>query len=162
MLTAERLRAVLKYDPLSGHFTWRQSPSNRVKVGSRAGSKKGNGYVYIGIDGREYLAHRLAWLYFIGTWPTHEIDHRDTDSSNNRWSNLRAATPTVNKQNRRRACRNSRTGLLGASWDQRAGKFASSIVVSGKKHSLGYYATAQAAHAAYVAAKRQLHEGNTL
>jgi hypothetical protein len=74
MLTVTRLREVLHYDPITGIFTWLVSLSNHV--GKVAGSLDGTGRVRIRVDGREYGAHRLAWLYMTGNWPVNEIDHR--------------------------------------------------------------------------------------
>ncbi len=66
----------------------------------------------------------------------------------------------LNCENLRKARKDSRTGLLGASW---AGySFVATIQVRGKKKHLGSFATAEEAHAAYLEAKRKLHEGCTI
>lgn len=69
MLTAERLRSLLRYDPDTGTFVWAARTSNRIKIGDVAGRPHNRGYVAIGVDGRVYLAHRLAWLWVTGNWP---------------------------------------------------------------------------------------------
>ena len=69
VITAERLRAILHYDPETGIWTWLIAASNNVKVGDVAGSKEKQGYWVIVIDYRRYKAHRLAWLYMTGEWP---------------------------------------------------------------------------------------------
>lgn len=90
-LTAERLKQVLHYDPLTGEFT-------RLAGGS-AGSVNGEGRLWIRVDTKRYLAHRLAWLYMTGIWPADQIDHRDMDRSNNAFSNLRECSYSQNKMN---------------------------------------------------------------
>ena len=65
-------------------------------------------------------------------------------------------------ENQRRARGNSRTGLLGVTADLRSGRFAANIKAAGRRHYIGSFATPEEAHAAYVAAKRQLHEFGTL
>ena len=131
-------------------------------AGSVLGCLHGGRYVAFSIDGRYYLAHRLAWVSVTGEWPRGEIDHWDTNGLNNAWKNLRDVTKVVNMQNLRCARKDNKTGLLGASWSERDGLFRACIRVDGKQRYLGMFDSAEAAHAAYVKAKRELHEGNTL
>jgi len=58
--------------------------------------------VTIGANGSRHLAHRLAWLYMAGAWPSGVIDHMNGDPSDNRWSNLRDVTQAENNANRRK------------------------------------------------------------
>lgn len=110
-----------------------------------------------------YFAHRLAWLIYYGTWPKDQIDHIDGDRSNNRIANLREATHDENCENQHRAqSDNYTTGLLGASFDKRKRVFRASIMVKKVVYRLGTFKTAEEAHQAYLAAKRQLHAFNTL
>ena len=76
-LTQDRLKELLHYDPDTGVFTWIQKPAPRGRaiIGSVAGGLKQHGYITIGINQREYYAHRLAWLYVYGEWPEDQIDH---------------------------------------------------------------------------------------
>lgn len=161
-LTVERLKELLHYEPETGVFTWRvKTNKSRNWVGKRAGcANVSTGYVMIGIDGHDIRAHRLAWFYMTGEWPANEVDHRNTDKGDNRWDNLRQATTRLNGENKRRANRNSKTGFLGVS--PHRNRFMARIKVNGKHKCLGTFDTPEQAHAAYVATKRQLHEGCTL
>lgn len=163
-LTAQRLREALHYDPDTGVFTWRITCSRRAVAGTKAGSvDKVTGYVRIRLDGKINQAHRLAWLYMTGSWPTFEVDHRDTVRANNAWSNLRDVTHAVNGQNQRKAHKsNKSSGLLGASWDAAKGAWLSHITLNYKLQFLGYFDTAIKAHHRYLAEKRSLHEGCTI
>lgn len=155
---------MLDYAPLTGVFTWRRAPNHRpIKVGDVAGNIGHKGYVCIGLDGVRHRAHRLAWFWMTGAWPLGQIDHEDMDKSNNRWVNLRDVSHAENQQNRRDANRtNCSSGLLGASWHVNKQRWLASISVADKSVFLGYYDTPEAAHARYVAAKRELHSTCTL
>ena len=155
----QRLRELLDYDAETGRFVWRQA-NKRVKAGTVAGYVGNDGYVRIRASGTRFLAHRLAWFYVHGTWPAGEIDHINGDRSDNRIANLRDVSRLTNRQNMRRAQADNRSGLLGVSLTNNRCK--ASIRSGGKNHHLGYFASPEAAHAAYVAAKRQTHEGCTL
>lgn len=87
MLTVERLRELLDYDPETGVFRWKE-PRRKCRVGEVAGSLRKDGYVKIQVDGRFYQAHRLAWLCVYGVWPS-AIDHIDGNRANNAIANLR-------------------------------------------------------------------------
>lgn len=163
-LTAERLRELLHYDPETGVFTRRVTTGGRYggAAGTHPGTLSDQGYWMISVCSKQHRAHRLAWLYVTGAWPTGEIDHLNGERIDNRWENLRDVQRHVNAQNKRRAQSNSKTGLLGACWATRDQCFISRIKADGKYRSLGAFKTAEAAHAAYVDAKRRLHEGCTI
>lgn len=159
-LTQARLQELLHYDPDTGVFTRRVWTGPNVKVGSVAGCKIRSGHIHIKLCGKRYYAHRLAWLYMTGTWPILSIDHINGIADDNRFSNLRVVTHSVNLQNLRRARKDNRSGMIGV--HERGGKFRATIRVGGKNISLGTFASADAAHDAYVNAKRRLHPGSTL
>lgn len=161
-LTQARLRELLWYCPASGLFSWRQSAKGR-KMDRPAGCTSAVGYTVIRIDKRLYQAHRLAFLYIYGRWPDGDVDHKDGTRTNNNAENLRECTRAQNLQNKRRSSTTlGRSGLLGAQWCSQVGKWYGAIQVDGKKTHLGTFETAAEAHAAYLAAKRVLHEFCTI
>lgn len=157
-LTAERLRELFHYDPETGAFTWKMltSPRGGVKIGDVAGSIDTKGYRIIRIDGRDHKAHRLAWLYMIGEWPKDQVDHRNGTPADNRFANLREATRAENGQNRATS-KNNTSGFTGVSWHGRDRKWRAQIRAGGRNQHLGMFASAEDAHAAYLAAKAELH-----
>ncbi len=159
---AELLRSCLTYNPETGLFFWLISPSNSVKAGSPAGCTDKQGYVCIRFNNKKQSAHRLAWLYVHGELPKHCVDHINGDRGDNRISNLRDVTPSVNLQNQKKATARNTRGLLGACWNKSVNKWQSQIVVKGKFKYLGIFDTPELAHQAYLTAKRELHEGCTL
>jgi len=157
-LTAERLREVLSYDMSTGLFAWAQTKGCRAKKGSAAGSLLSAGYVCIRIDRCTHRAHRLAWLWVTGSHPHAEIDHINGVRSDNRFSNLREAARGPNSQNQRRAHSNSKSGLLGVSWEPRKRKWRATITAGKKTTELGCFMTKEQAYSVYLDAKRRLHE----
>jgi HNH endonuclease/AP2 domain len=151
-LTAARLRELLHYNPDTGAFTWLLSTSNRVRAGDVAGSARQDGYRIIRVDGRFYLAHRLAWFYIGGEFPVAGIDHINGCKADNRLCNLREASMSQNKAN---ICKhaNNASGFKGVSWHRRSRKWAVQIMISGRRIYLGRFrCRARAAIVADVAA----------
>ena len=164
-LTAQRLREVLHYNPETGIFTWLVNAGRwgRIKAGTPSGSPDANGYLRSQVDGTLYYCNRLAFLYMAGRWPDGIAEHRDGVPSNNRWGNLRDVSQHTNTENRRKPTRNKRSGLpLGVSVDRRDGAIFASITVGGRWTYLGRFKSAEAAHQAYLDAKRRLHQGCTV
>jgi hypothetical protein len=153
MITRNRLMAVLDYDADTGIFLWKRSISRRVRVGERAGAINTKGYRQITIDGVPYVAHRLVWLITYDKWPTEQLDHINGDRDDNRVANLRQASQTQNKANGG-AYRNNTSGYRGVSWHKRRKRWIAHIRVGGKRKSLGYFVTPDAAYTAYLAAAK--------
>lgn len=158
-LTAERLRELLTYDPLTGVFTWRVNRGG-CRVGEVAGTPHCHGYTTITIDYKRYLAHRLAWLYVHGVFPEHGTDHRYADRSDNRIEHIRPATQAQNTQNLRSHYSNNKCGFLGVSKSR--SMWRAEITVAGVKKFIGRFETPEIAHAAYIKEKAALHPFQTL
>lgn len=161
-VSADRLRDVLDFDQRTGVFTWKKVTSNRVAVGSVAGSlHEPTGYRFVSVDGRMYKAHRLAWLYVNGEWPAGQIDHINGKRDDNRISNLRVVTAAQNLQNQR-AGRGRTSSLLGVSWDSSRGRWRAVITVDGKYKQLGRFKDESHAYECYLNAKRAMHTACTI
>ncbi len=158
MITQNKLKELLNYDPNTGLFIWKVSIGSRAKKGTIAGSVGTNGYLRIGIDGRDYRSNRLAWFYIYGVWPSFHIDHIDHDIKNNKIANLRDISNQQNIQNQILAHKsNKTTGLLGTHYDKRKCKYIAKIRINKIRIHLGSFDTAELAHKAYLKAKIKLH-----
>ena len=146
-LTAEYLRSILHYEPETGIFTWKVSTSNRVKVGDVAGCLEGDGYLRIKVQSRKYRAHRLAWLYVYGEWPSLDIDHINRNKADNRISNLREVTNKQNMQNASKRSDNT-SGHSGVSWHKDSGKWQAQIAFNYRVIYLGLFESVEDAVAA--------------
>lgn len=166
MITQERLKELLHYDPETGAFAWRvdrrcgQYRSRvLVKAGDEAGyrGKSGAGksdYIFIRVDGRLYGAHSLAWLYVKGEWPP-MLDHRDLDGTNNRFGNIRLSDKSSNAANTARP-KNNTSGFKGVWFDKQRGKWAFEVRCRGRRYR-GRRETRESAAAAYAAKAIETH-----
>lgn len=151
MLTQNRLLELLSYDTGSGVFKWRASKFKALKD-APAGCIASNGYRVIRIDGKNYRAARLAWLYVHGVTPALIVDHQNRIRTDDRLSNLRLATPKQNSSNRSPQ-RNNTSGFTGVcESNPPSGRWAARIRDNGKLIYLGCFATKEEAAAAYASA----------
>lgn len=134
-----RLKKLLAYDQHSGLFMWNNEVNgNNRMAGKVAGSIDGAGYVQIQIDGKDYKAHRLAWLYMTGALPKEQIDHKDHVRTNNRFDNLREATNQENQKNTSIG-KNNNSGIIGVSYNKARNKWTASIGINGKSIQTGRF-----------------------
>ena len=147
-----RLRELLDYDPLTGGLVRIANSRRSDLVGKPAGSNRL--YSRVSVDQKFYAAHRLIWMWMTGDDPGElEVDHIDRNPRNNRWDNLRLATPSQNNFN---AKGKSRSGLPKGVKKNRQG-FGARITANGVVHWLGTYNTPEEAHQAYCVAAADLH-----
>jgi hypothetical protein len=118
MLTIERLKELLHYDPDTGMFTWRVNKGPFLAGDVAGRTVKTGKYWRVGIDGKRYIASRLAWLYMTGVWPSYDIDHINRDRQDNRFCNLRDVTTSQNCFNTGKRSHNT-TGYQGVYRDTR-------------------------------------------
>ena len=156
MITQARLKQLLDYDPATGVFVWKVSRRGH-RAGAVAGTKRPDGYNQIRIDGSVYYAHRLAWLYITGKWPTEQIDHRNRTPADNRFINLREASPSENARNSSKPAANT-SGHKGVYRDVTCGKWRAQIMVDGVRVHLGLFDLLEEAAAAYAEASAQHHK----
>lgn len=160
MLTQERLKELLEYNSDTGEFTCIKDSGTKWKAGKVAGHHHWNGYIVIGIDSKSYKAHRLAFFYMTGKWPTHQVDHINGKRSDNRFVNLREATPSQNQQNLKKAKGDTRTQVLGVT--RNGTKYIAQIGLNKTRVHIGTFNTLKEASTAYLAVKRGLHPFNTI
>lgn len=160
-MTVQMVRECFSYEGETGEFVWQITNSNRAVRGSAAGNLARNGYLTIFCNGFRYAAHRLAWLHVYGEWPSADIDHINGIRTDNRISNLRSVTGDVNQQNRQRAMKNSKTGVLGVT--KAGNRFKAQLAApKGGNKSLGLFKTIEEAQQTYLNAKRLTHAGCTI
>lgn len=156
-LTLEYAKSKLSYDERTGELRWIVSVNSRAKSGAVAGCDHGCGYISVGLCGKIFLAHRLAWFIHFGTWPKLQLDHINGDKKDNRIVNLREVTNSQNAQNVIRARPESATGLRGVIFDKAKRLWRADIRINGSRKYLGYFSEKEKAHNAYLEAKSKYH-----
>ena len=158
-----RLRELFAYDSATGVLTRIITTSNRCPAGARAGTlDRSTGYRKVNVDGRMYGEHVVIWCLVSGRWPMGLIDHRDGVRDRNVLENLRDGSRRLNQQNTRRARSDSLSGLQGVHPAKNGRCYSKIRTADGKVKHLGTFDRPEQANAAYLAAKRELHEGCTV
>lgn len=161
-LGAELIRAMFDYDPDDGALLWRFRPTyprdwNTKYAEKAAGNLDSSGYISIGINGKLWKAHRLAWVHYYGDPAPETVDHINGIRTDNRIANLQ---PVSSAQNAWKGVfKLPKSGLRGAhASSSRYGKpWYSEIRANGQRIYLGKFDTAEEASAAYFAAKKLHH-----
>lgn len=150
MITEERLKNQLIYDPDTGIFKWKVN-KGRVKVGDIACNINDTGHVRIIIDGTRYYAHRLAWLYTYGEFPDGMVDHINRVKDDNRIANLRVVSKSQNAMNTKLHKHNT-SGYRGVSLHKKSNKWKAKIEKDKVQIQLGLFKTKEEAAEAYMIA----------
>ena len=148
---ASRLKEVLQYNPATGEFF-------RVANGvtKPTGTVTSNGYRRLTVDGVQYLAHRVAWLFHYGDWPDDQVDHINRDRLDNRIANLRRVSNSENMANLS-VRTNSKSGVPGVCWFERTKRWMVRMMVNGKVINIGYFKCY--AHAIKARRKAEIENG---
>ncbi len=134
-MNQEQLKEIFEYN--GGDLIWKNPKPNWIKPGDIAGCLRSDGYIVIRMDGVNYLAHRLIFLWHHGYLPD-LVDHDDRNPSNNKIENLLDSDKRKNAYNSGMFSHNT-SGIRGVSWDKKQGKWAARFKQDGKYLFLGYH-----------------------
>lgn len=148
LVSLEKLKRILRYDPETGVFTWLVSPKHNIPAGSEAGGDTGKGYRFIKINSQPYLSHRLAVFYMTGRWPVLDLDHINGIRNDNRLVNLREVNRSEGHLNRKKYVTNT-SGIKGVHWHVLSKRWRVRIGKHGRRYSLGCFKTLEEAARAY-------------
>lgn len=157
-VTYKRLLELLDYNPITGVLLYKTTIKQRglANPGTEAGYEASDGYRWVMIDSKRYSAHRLAWFYHFGQWPSGFIDHKNRIRNDNRIANLRVGSRSLNRFNSKRN-KNNASGCAGVHLDN--GKsWRASISVNKRRISLGSFSRLEEAIAARKAANIKFHD----
>jgi HNH endonuclease/AP2 domain len=137
--TVEYLSSILCWDDERCEWRWNVDKGPSARKGDLAGGFH-DGYLELKIDDKSYRSSNLVWYLNTGEWPLIGVDHKDQNSSNDRFANLRLATHSQNMANT--TLKPGASGIRGVCQDR--GRWYAQI--SGKW--LGYFDTKEEAKAA--------------
>lgn len=121
-----------------------------------------HGYITVKVEGRIYPVHRIIWIMENGDIPSgYYIDHIDGCRSNNLLSNLRLSLAKENCQNQRKSRVNSKTGILGVSFNKERNKYQASVSIN-KKYYREFFEDKELAKEWYLKKKREIHPFSTI
>jgi hypothetical protein len=135
ILTQEYLHTLFDYK--DGSLYWKVKTSNRIKIGTKAGTIAKRGNLNININKKLHKAHRLIFMMHYGYVPK-IIDHIDGNPLNNCIKNLRPATELQNHHNMGISKRNT-SGIKGVCWDKSKNKWLARCNFDYKAHHVGYF-----------------------
>ena len=134
------LISYMHYDKESG--IWYKIKKDGTKTPISMKKLTDSGYHRIGVKNKNYMSHVLAWFYVTGKWPKGVIDHIDLNRSNNKFSNLREVSNSLNAHN-------SRSKINRGVYKLPSGNWRASICINGIKNHLGVFSTVEKARETY-------------
>ena len=158
----ETIKRCLEIAPeLPTGVKWKEkaSPYSRGKLGEMAGRVNNTGYGQIKLGGRYYPSHRIVFILANNYDPYPlTVDHIDRNPLNNAPDNLRAATDSEQRLNRKDVVQNrKKKNLAGYRWVCRTGKkWHAYFSYRAKSYSAGYFYCAKEAYEASVALRIEL------
>jgi len=183
--TPDQLRQLFRYHQETGDLFWlprspdvfpqdsKLSPSvvarrwNTKYAGRKVDSiDTSTGYIRASLLGTRLYAHRIIWAMHYGAHPSNMVDHINGIKTDNRLSNLRAATMADNQHNRRVVPkvngRATSSHYCGVYLNRRNNRWIAKIraydpIEGSVQHGLGTYGCQTAAALAYDAAAKRLH-----
>jgi len=135
IITQEYLKELFSYD--GEQLIWIRRRQG-IKVGSIAGCLDAEGYRIIRVDGKNYKSHRLIWLWVYGEWPQEQIDHVNGKRDDNKITNLRDVSQSINLRNSKKQ-KNNTSGITGVYWSKKYGNWSAIVFQGGEKRFLGAY-----------------------
>lgn len=87
-------------DYIKEHFVYENGIIRRNDRKNSNGSIDKYGYLIFKIKGKQYKAHRVAWLLCNGNFPNGELDHINRNKLDNRIENLRISNRIEQNRNK--------------------------------------------------------------
>lgn len=133
-LSQELLQRIFHYE--DGSLFRKKQIGEEIFIGKIVG-RRSHAYRAVSVAGKEYMEHRIIFLFHHGYLPP-EVDHIDGNKSNNRIENLRAASHSDNLKNQKLKSSNT-SGQKNVGWAKREQRWRVRLTVDGKDKHIGYF-----------------------
>lgn len=138
----EYFESKLLYGRHTGCLVWRSGPYKGREVGCVVSNKAGNEYRFFTLSYKgkscNFMAHQVIWFLCCGYW-AQELDHENGNGLDNKLTNLRPVTRSINNKNHRKQSNNS-SGLSGVSWIKNRSKWRAYTTHEDRQVILAYSA----------------------
>lgn len=148
----DELKDYIDYDPNTGVFRWKVNYYGN-KLGSSPRPTHSEGYIRVQFKGKRYFMHKVAFYWTYGYLPD-QVDHINRNTSDNRISNLRAATQAQNSCNKGARGKSKYRGVY---WHNKNRKWVTSLRKEGVSHYVGCFECEIEAAKAYNEKAKELH-----
>lgn len=130
----------LYYEDTTGVLSWEDEYTPKSKF-----TVMKHGHILIHYNRKTFLAHRVIWFLYYGSWPTYQIDHINGLPDDNRIENLRDVPAKINAKNQKMRFDNT-SGFVGVYFHKPTGKWQARVFSDGKAKSLGLFLTKEEAY----------------
>lgn len=151
-MNIEDIRRNFDYNKETGEFRWSETADWKPNRGREITCKTSKGYYAVGWRGKTFRTHTLIWWLVMGRAPNEVVDHKNGNTSDTRWENLREATWSQNGQNRALS-KHNKSGASGVHWCNTYNKWNCQISVRKKRKHLGYFEDLEEAKKAVASAR---------
>lgn len=135
MTTKDRLREVFDYDSKTGNLIRKSKTSKKSR---KIAGRITHGYRQVMVDGKNYQAHILVWIYMTGVYPEPELDHINRIKDDNRFCNLREVTRSVNMRNTENP-KTNKSGIKGVRWKPQRKRWIAEVKINGVQVQIGSF-----------------------
>lgn len=129
------------YDSVTGLITARQDygPKNNKKAKGDVCGFLHQGYLVVNVNNKRFYLHRVCWFLHFGTWPTSVLDHINGNPTDNRISNLREVTQSVNCRGYKSVSKNSSSKYRGVT--KVKNRWRAQLNVPNSNTHIGYFSS---------------------
>lgn len=153
MITQKLVKELFRYD--DGNLYWKVCRQN-IRIGDCVGCLNNTGYMRTKINGKNYLVHRIIYLWHHGVLPN-ILDHINGNPIDNRIENLREATNRQNQYNSKLR-RDNTSGIKGVNWKKSSQKWQVRVRIGTTRKTIGAFKDLELAELVSIEAQHKYYK----